>query len=125
MTMSFNILVVEDENDVRKAIIKALRRSGLQLTEVFEADSGEKGLQIISEQNIDFVLVDLYLPGLNGEEMVKRMRIDPDTQKLPVVFISGENREDRIQMLLKKGSGFISKPFQPEILGETIINMIS
>jgi len=121
--MSFSIVIVEDEPLTRRAIIKALLKSGLQLTEIHQADNGEKGLQILEQNNIDIALVDLNLHGMNGDEMVRRARQNPDLRRLPIVFISGDKNKDRIKNI--QYQGLIEKPFTPERLGEAIVKMIS
>src|SRR5690348_7677519 len=109
--MAFNVLIVEDEPITRKLIIRALRQSGLQLSGVFEAANGVEGLKMLAEQNIDFAVIDLYMPVMNGEEMVARMKEDPQFNRLPFVFISAETQPQRIEELKSKNFGFIQKPF--------------
>jgi two-component system chemotaxis response regulator CheY len=122
--MAFNVLIVDDSSVMRKMIINSLRGCGLLFCDIHEAENGLRGLEVLKQQEVDFVLSDVHMPIMNGEEMVDQLRKDPSFEKLPVIFISSESTEERIVVLTKKGAGFIKKPFSPKQLGETIIGMI-
>src|SRR5258706_2136961 len=111
--MSLNVLVVEDEGSVRRAIVRALQVSGLKLDHVAEAENGEQALRLLGENHFDILLVDLNMPVVNGFEFVDRIKKNPDVGRLPVIFISGERTDEMIQIGHKKGVGFIQKPFTP------------
>jgi len=108
---------------MRSIIIKTLRLSGLPLGEVHEAANGREGLQALDGNWIDLALVDINMPEMNGEEMLDAVRTNPETTSLPVVVVSTEGSDTRIEMLQKKGAEFVHKPFTPEILRDTITNM--
>ena len=78
------ILVVEDENEACKYIASHLRRRGY---DALMANSAEEALSIIKEQNPDLVLLDIYLPGMSGIDLLKLVR-DFNT-KIKVVIMSG------------------------------------
>jgi len=61
------------------------------------------------------------MPVMNGEEMIDRMQENPDTKDIPIVVISTEGSETRIERLQGKGASFIQKPFTPEIIRDTIM----
>ena len=121
--MSLNVLVVDDSAVMRAIIIKTLRLSGLPIGEVHQAANGREGLNVLDSNWIDLALVDINMPEMNGEEMIDAVRLNPDTISLPIVVVSTEGSETRIEMLHKKGAEFVHKPFNPEILRETITNM--
>ena len=118
--MALDVLVVDDSAMMRAIITKTLRLSGLPLGKVFEAANGEEGLRLIGENWIDVVLVDINMPVMNGEEMLDRIRQNPETADLPIVVVSTESSATRIDMVHKKGAGFIHKPFNPETIRETV-----
>jgi len=118
-----NIVLVEDDQLTRKAIIKALMISGLEIEKIYEADNGEKGLQLLENNIVDIGLVDLNLCGMNGDEMVQQMKKNPNLKRVPIVFITGEKNMDRVKNI--ENQGLIKKPFTPETLGEAILNGIS
>ena len=123
--MAFNILVVDDDPVVRKVIIRALSASGLRLVEVYEAGDGKEALRLINEHEIDFALVDLHMPVMDGKELMEKLKNDPDMDKLPLIFISGEHDPGQLDPLERRSYGFIQKPFKPETLGEKIVNLLS
>jgi two-component system chemotaxis response regulator CheY len=121
--MSLNVLVVDDSAVMRSMIIKVLRMCGVPLSEVYEASNGEEGLRAINEHWIDLALVDINMPIMTGDEMIDHVRRGPDTKDLPVIVVSTESSESRIEMLRRQGAGFVHKPFSPEILRETITGL--
>lgn len=121
--MAFNVLVVDDSLVMRAIVIKTLRLSGLPLGEIHEAANGEEGLQVVERNRIDLALIDINMPIMDGEEMIDRVRQNPETADLPVIVVSTESSETRIEMLLKKDVEFVHKPFTPENLRKTIISI--
>ena len=121
--MALNVLVVDDSAIMRTMIIKTLRISGLPLGEVYEAANGQEGLEKLSENWVDLALVDINMPVMNGEEMIDRVRQNPETSDLSIIVVSTESSDTRIDMLHKKGAEFVHKPFTPESLRQTIMGM--
>jgi len=121
--MAFNVLVVDDSSVMRAMIIRTLRLSGLSMGEIHEAANGQEGLQVLEHHWIDLALVDMNMPVMTGEEMLDRVRQNPETADLRVVIISTEGSDTRIDILRRKGVGFVHKPFTPEILRETILRI--
>src|SRR3990167_4040042 len=121
--MGFNVLVVDDSSVMRAMIIRTLRLSGLSMGEIHEAANGQEGLQVLEHHWIDLALVDMNMPVMTGEEMLDRVRQNPETADLRVVIISTEGSDTRIDILRRKGVGFVHKPFTPEILRETILRI--
>jgi two-component system chemotaxis response regulator CheY len=118
--MSLNILVVDDSRMMRSVLIRTLQISGLPVGEVHEATNGQEGLDQLSKHWIDLALVDINMPVMDGETMIDHMRANPLTKETPVVVISTESSPERVEMLKKKSSGFVHKPFTPETVRETI-----
>jgi two-component system chemotaxis response regulator CheY len=121
--MALNILVVDDSLLMRKMIIKTLHLSGIPLGEIYQAANGQEGLQILQEEWVDLLLVDINMPVMNGEVMIDRVRHNPETATLPIIVISTEGSQTRIDLLQKKGAGFVHKPFSPEELRPIILDM--
>lgn len=118
--MALNILVVDDSAVMRMMIIKTLRLSGIPLGNLYEASNGVEGLQVLDNEWVDLALVDINMPVMNGEEMIDKVRENPETSDLAVVVVSTESSDARIEMLQNKGADFVHKPFTPEKLRETI-----
>jgi two-component system chemotaxis response regulator CheY len=121
--MALNVLVVDDSSVMRSMIIKTLRLSGVGLGDVYEAANGQQGLDVLSDNWVDLALVDINMPVMSGEEMIDRVRANPETADLSVIVVSTESSESRIDMLQKKGAGFVHKPFTPEMLREMIVGI--
>ena len=122
--MAINVLVVDDSSVMRAIIIRTLRLSKLPLGEVHEATNGKEGLQVLDSNWIDLALVDINMPDMGGEEMIDKVRQNPATRDLPVIVVSTEGSETRIERLQQKGVGFVHKPFTPETLRDAILRTI-
>ena len=118
--MALNVLVVDDSLVVRTMIIKTLRLAGVDLGEVFQGANGQEGLDVLNEQWIDLAFVDINMPVMNGEEMIEKVRENPVWADLPIIVVSTEGSQTRIDRLLRKGVRFIHKPFAPEVVRETV-----
>ncbi len=119
--MAFNVLVVDDSGVMRAMIIKTMKMSGIELGEVHQAANGAEGLEALKNNWIDFVIADINMPVMNGEEMIDRMLADPEISDTPKIVISTEGSEERIERLREKGAEFIHKPFSPETIRDTIL----
>jgi two-component system chemotaxis response regulator CheY len=119
--MSLNVLVVDDSSVMRSMVIKTLRLSGLDLNEIHQAANGQEALLLLDQQWIDLALVDINMPVMNGMELIDRIRNNPDMAKLPVIVVSTESSQTRIDKLEQSGASFVHKPFTPEMLRAAII----
>lgn len=122
--MSMNVLIVDDSGVMRAMILKTLRLSGLPLGEVYQASNGQEGLEKLEENWVDLVLVDINMPVMNGEEMIDRMMDNPALKDIAKLVVSTEGSQTRIARLEKKGARFIHKPFTPEIVRDTVQEML-
>ncbi|MDM7996895.1 MAG: response regulator [Acidobacteriota bacterium] len=121
--MSFNILVVDDSAVMRAMIIRVLRLTGLSLGEIYEAPNGREGLRILDEKWVDLALVDINMPVMNGEEMIDNVRSNQTLADLPIVVISTESNMERVESIRKKRVEFVHKPFTPEVLRKTVMQL--
>ncbi len=121
--MAFNVLVVDDSAVMRQMVVRTLKMSGLPLGTVLEAGNGEEGLFVLQDQWVDLLLLDINMPVMNGEEMLRRLRASPETEKLPVIVVSTEGSETRLAALHELGAAIVRKPFAPETLRDTIIRI--
>jgi two-component system chemotaxis response regulator CheY len=123
--MGINILIVDDSSVMRTMILKTLRMSGLSLGDVYEASNGAEGLEILNMRWMDLVLLDINMPVMNGEDMMIRMKANPEMRDIPVIIISTEGSKTRIDGLIKMGATFIRKPFTPEIVRDAVNQSLS
>lgn len=113
--MSYNIMIVDDSRSMRKVIRKVLDLSGFQIGEYVEAGNGQEALDLLENHWIDVVLSDIHMPVMDGFGFIRALRDNQSWSDLPVVFITTESNEDRLQEAMELGArGYIRKPFQPE-----------
>lgn len=122
--MALNVLVVDDSAVMRKMIIRTLELSGLPLGEVHEASDGAEGLTQLDRHWIDLALVDLNMPVMNGEEMIEKLRANPELKYVPIVVVSTDGSETRLARIRSNVNGFVRKPFTPEQLGGEITRIV-
>ncbi len=108
------ILVVDDSPTVRKLISGKLEKSGHT---VICAVDGIEALARVEEGLPDLVLLDITMPRMDGYEVCKQIRSNPDAKDLPVVMISGKDGFfDKVRGRMAGSSGYVTKPFGPETL---------
>lgn len=99
------ILVVEDDNTIHKIIEDILKKEHYI---VISAYSGTEAISIIENDNIDLILLDLMLPGINGEDIVKKVN-----KTIPIIVISAKTScVDKAKVLLDGANDYITKPFE-------------
>lgn len=104
--MPNKILIVDDDNEIRKITGIYLENEGY---EVLKAENGEQALKIISENDIDLVLLDIMMPVMNGIEACMKIRED---NIMPIIFLSAKSEDlDKIQGLASGADDYITKPF--------------
>jgi two-component system, OmpR family, response regulator len=109
---STNILLVEDEINVAFVASAALRLADYSVT---EATTGQAGLAIASQQNVDLAVLDVMLPDLDGFEICQRLR--SAGHDFPIVFLTARDAtEDRVRGLTIGGDDYLTKPFSVEEL---------
>ncbi len=121
--MAFNVLVVDDSAVMRQMVVRTLKMSGLPLGTILEAGNGEEGLFVLRDEWVDLLLLDINMPVMNGEEMLRRIRATPEIAELPVIVVSTEGSETRLAALHELGAAVVRKPFAPELLRDTIIRI--
>jgi two-component system chemotaxis response regulator CheY len=123
--MSYNVLVVDDSKTARMMLAKTLRISGLQINEVFMAENGARALEILQENWIDLVLTDLHMPVMSGMDMIEKMASDGLLSSLPVVVITSDASQLRMQELQERGiRDYLCKPVRPEHVKKTVEDIL-
>ena len=113
--MSYTILIADDSAIVRTMVRKALAMAGLDLGEVHEAANGKEALAILGKTWIDLVFADINMPEMSGAELVRAMKADPALAATPVVVVSSEQTQARIEEMKRWGAkAYVKKPFRPE-----------
>ncbi len=108
------ILVVEDEADIRELVRHVLEKDGFP---VRVAADGETALREVRAAPPGLVLLDLMLPGLDGLEVCRRLRAQPDTAELPIIMLTARGEESDVVAGLNLGADdYVTKPFSPRVL---------
>lgn len=119
--MSYNILIVDDSSTMRKIIHRTIDMSGVPVEEVLTAEDGEKAINVLKEKNVQLVITDINMPIMDGITMIERMSEDATMKDLPIVVISTEGSETKIERLNGKSvKAYIKKPFTPEMIRDTL-----
>ncbi len=108
------ILAVDDNADNRELLTRYLERSGHQ---VLVASSGLEALARLADRPVDVVLLDLIMPGMDGNEVLRRLKENPELRSIPVIVISGRQDMDGIIECIEAGADdYLFKPFNPVLL---------
>jgi two-component system, OmpR family, alkaline phosphatase synthesis response regulator PhoP len=108
------ILVIEDEPDIRELIVYNLEREGFAVT---AAENGLDGVRLAAREAPELILLDLLLPGLDGLEVCRKLKLETNTQKTPIIMVSAKGEETDIVLGLGVGADdYITKPFRPKEL---------
>ena len=107
------ILVIEDNPANMQLMIYLLRAFG---HDTFDAMDGEAGLAVAKRELPDLILCDLQMPGIDGYEVARRIRLDADLKTVPLVAVTAYAMAgDREKVLAAGFNGYISKPINPEL----------
>jgi CheY-like chemotaxis protein len=117
------ILVIDDEADIRE-----IARMSLKITqqwEVLMAASGAEGIAIAAAEQPDAILLDVFMPGVDGLETLKSLRSNPNTKHIPVLLLTATSRVASPQYYVELGAkAVLLKPFDPGLLGNQIAKAI-
>jgi diguanylate cyclase (GGDEF)-like protein len=108
------VLIVDDDEDIRAYLDVTLELAGF---EVVQAGGGEAGLRAAFEDEPDLIVLDVMMPGIDGLEVLRRLRRDPRTSHLPVLLLTAKVQpDDAVQGLEVGADDYITKPFDAEVL---------
>ncbi len=123
--MSFNVLIVDDSNSMRAVIKKIISISGFKIDQCIEAVNGKEALEALTDNWVDVIMSDINMPEMNGFELLKRLKKDNLLKDIPVIMITTESSEKRMQDAFNLGvKGFIKKPFLPEEIRKILYEVI-
>jgi CheY-like chemotaxis protein len=109
-----HILVVEDNDANRVMLARRLNKHGYRTT---EAADGRQALDAVTKHRFDLVLCDIMMPGVDGYEVLKEMKADPDLQAIPVIMVSALDEMASIVRCIELGAeDYLLKPYDPVLL---------
>ncbi len=111
------ILVVDDFSTMRRIVKNILKQLGYENIE--EAEDGAQAYNKLKSGNFGFVVSDWNMPNMDGLELLKKVRSDPELKGLPFLMVTAEAEKDKVIEAIKAGvSNYIVKPFTAEVLKE-------
>lgn len=120
--MGYRILIVDDSATTRAVIKRTIGMCGIEVEKTMEAGNGKDALAMLAVTKIDLVFLDINMPEMTGMEVAARAKADPKLSAVPIVIVSSESMESRIQQMKAEGvRGYVKKPFTPEQIA-TVIN---
>ena len=120
---AFNVLAVDDIPQNLLLVQKMLSRFNFKLR---TAANGQLALDAVAQQKPDLILLDLMMPGIDGFEVIRRLREDPETADIQIVILSALNsNEDVIKGFNVGANDFIMKPIIMEKLLSCVVNQLA
>ena len=110
ITEPATILIIDDQPANLKVLLSLLREEGYG---VRIAENGERGLQVLERIQPDIILLDVMMPGMDGFTTCKKIKENPETAEIPVIFMTAlDSVEDKVAGFEAGGVDYITKPFQ-------------
>ena len=101
------VLIVEDDENINNLLREALTKHGLNCTQAF---SGTEGLIVFKSDKFDLVLLDLMMPGMDGQTLTQRIR---EVSQVPIIIVSAKSNVDsKVDLLTTGADDFVGKPFE-------------
>jgi len=112
-------LVVDDFSTMRRIITNILKQCGVE--DITEADDGDVALKMIQSEKYDFIVSDWNMPKMQGIELLRKIRENPELKHLPFLLITAEAKKENIIAAAHAGAdGYIVKPFNQATLYEKL-----
>ena len=115
---AIKVLVVDDEPAIRDLIVAVLEDEGYEARGV---GSGSRALDLMKTDRPSLVLMDIMMPDMDGREALRRIRLHPEFQEIPVVMMSAAYAADHLD---EDGTPFLPKPFDLEHLLRTVAEVV-
>ena len=116
------VLVVDDVASELKMIGDIMTKAGF---EVMKAADGYEAVKFAEEKKPDLLVLDIIMPKMNGFEVVRELRSNPKTEKLPIVLCSQKNTEiDRVWGMEQGADAYLTKPFDPKQLIDVVQRLL-
>ncbi len=116
-------LVVDDFSTMRRIVRGLLKEMGMNHAD--EAEDGAIALHMLKNNKYDFVVSDINMPNMNGFDLLKAIKADPDLKSIPVLMVTAEARKEDIVLAVQSGAaGYIVKPFTKATLEDKVIKIM-
>lgn len=116
--MTKKILLIDDEPELVRAVTVRFKASGYEVIPAFD---GQEGIDKAQEFKPDLVLLDIVMPEMDGYEVCKRLKSNPDTKDIPILIFTAYDQRDLEQKCILAGANvIIMKPFETDELLESV-----
>ncbi|MBU0572903.1 MAG: response regulator [Candidatus Margulisbacteria bacterium] len=116
------ILIIEDEKEHIFMFRKRFEPMGY---DIVEAHNGKEGIEKVKQEKPDLIFLDLVMPVMNGIEVCKALRDDPETKDVPIIVVSAVGEFELAQECLRAGANdFVRKPFEAKELIKKVNKLI-
>src|SRR5712691_7094492 len=117
------ILIVDDNEDNRYTLQLLLDSDGHE--RIISASGGNEAIALLNKEKFSLVLLDMMMPDLNGDEVLKIIKANPDSRDIPVVMISADTDTEKVSKCIELGADdYLAKPFNPIILRARIASAL-
>lgn len=118
------VLLAEDDPDIQKVVRMSLKMKGVK--EVVVTDNGEECLAKLSEFAPDVILLDVMMPRLDGYATCRKLKENPATREIPVIFLTAKAQHYEMKQGMEAGAlGYLIKPFDPMTLYDQISELLA
>src|SRR5476651_1731931 len=116
------VLIVDDEKDIVDLVAYNLGRNGY---DTLTANDGNTALDSASKNAPDLIILDLMLPGIDGTEVARRLKADPQTASIPILMLTAKGEETDVVVGLTLGADdYVTKPFSIKVLLARVTNVL-
>jgi two-component system chemotaxis response regulator CheY len=116
--MAKRILTIDDSKTMRDMLMLTLAEAGF---DVLQAVDGQDGLDVLGKERVDVVITDINMPRMDGYEVIRRVRANPDHKTMPILVLTTESEAEKRNIAREAGAtGWMVKPFDPDRLVATV-----
>lgn len=116
------ILLIEDDNDVREFLLSELE----SCFDLKVASDGKAGIAMAKELDVDLIVSDVMMPGMNGFELTKRLKNSFETSHIPIILLTALSTDENVLEGTESGAdAYITKPFRPQLLMARILQLLN
>ncbi len=111
MARKDRVLIVDDDPDIRELLSQSLSND---MFDILLAKNGDEAILIVNEQRPDLIVLDIMMPGIDGLEVCRRLKENPETSSIPVLMLTAKSGVgDKIEGFVTGAEEYITKPFDP------------
>lgn len=124
MKQPLDILIVDDCDVMRLIIRRTLDLCPFETDRIIEAANGDVGLYWAKNLRFDLIIADLNMPKMSGSEMIANIRVDREFNDTPIIAVTAESNNSRLNVINGLTDGYVHKPFTPEKLRDEILKVL-